>query len=220
MSNFDFKKEYKDLYMPNRLPHLIQVPAMKFIAIQGTGNPNQEGGEYQQTLQYLYALSFTIKMSERAGTKIPGYFPYVVPPLEGYWWSADRDLNVMDGQLKKENLSFFSMIRQPDFVNAEIFAWACEEVQRKKQLQCDQVQFLTIEEGLCVQMMHLGPYDDEPASFAQMDAFIQEQGYQYDLRDLPGAIKAGAHHEIYLGDPRKCKPERLRTVLRKQVKRG
>lgn len=220
MANFDFKKEYKDLYVPARKPHLIEVPAMKFIAIKGKGNPNIEGGDYMNAVPILYALSFTIKMSEKSGNHIEGYIPYVVPPLEGLWWSDYDDFDTTNVIEEKDKLSFWSMIRQPDFVNEEVFAWACESVAKKKGLDVSKAKFLTFEEGLCVQMLHIGSYDDEPASFAQMNEFVEAQGLVYENHNIPDGIEAGVHHEIYLGDPRKSQPEKLKTVLRKQVKRG
>lgn len=219
MSNFDFKKAYKDLYLPSQKPHLIEVPEMKYIAVFGKGDPNEEGGAYAQALQLLYGLSFTIKMSERTGREVSGYFPYVVPPLEGIWWSDDASFDISNIKGQKEKLSFLSMIAQPDFVDEATFAWACEQVTRKKGLDCTSAQLLTITEGWCVQMMHIGPYDDESISFQKMDAFVAEQGLRYENHNLPSLIQKPAHHEIYLGDPRKCKPERLRTVLRKQVRK-
>lgn len=219
MTNFDFKKAYKDCYHPSTTPHLIEIPAMNFIAAFGKGDPNEAGGAYQQCLQCLYALSFTIKMSERSGHALPGYYPYVVPPLEGWWWSEEGDFDLTQIPVQKDKFHFLSLIRQPDFVSQEVFAWACQEVMRKKGLDCSSVQFLSITEGLCVQMMHLGSYDEEIASFQKMDAFVEAQGLHYENHDLPKEIRKPAHHEIYLGDPRKCKAENLRTILRKQVAR-
>lgn len=218
MANFDFKKEYKDLYMPPKTPHMIEVGKMKFICVEGKGNPNEEDGEYAQALAVLYALSYAIKMSYKSNYEIPGYFQYVVPPLEGLWWSEDEDFNADQLTTQKGKLSWCSMIRQPDFVSEEVFQWACEQVKSKKGFDTSKVQFMEYEEGLCVQMLHLGSFDNEPASFAMMKEFIKEQQLTIINKTLPDGRICGLHHEIYLGDPRRCAPEKLKTVLRYQVK--
>jgi len=202
----DFKKDYKDLYLPKTAPMLIDVPPMNFIMIDGAGDPNQE--EYQQTVGALYALTFTIKMSKMSGNQPPGYYEYVVPPLEGLWWITGGAFSFDE----RDNWLWTSMIRQPEFVTPVVFAWALEECQRKKpELDFTKARFETFSEGLCVQIMHIGPYSDEPRSVSLLEAFIEANG----LVDQTGSERK--HHEIYLSDPRKTAPEKLRTVLRHPV---
>lgn len=208
--SFDFKKEYKEFYLPPRKPQIVDIPKMNYIAVGGEGDPNEEGGEYKASIGLLYALAFTIKMSYRGSRQIEGYFQYVVPPLEGFWWQdgvEGFDYN------RKELFRWISVIRLPDFVKKEDFEWAVEEVQKKKGMDCSMAEFLTMEEGLCVQMMHIGPYDNEPASVQKMDDYIREQGYVNDLTDTR------RHHEIYLSDARRVKPEKWRTVIRHPIKK-
>ena len=206
---FDFKKEYKDLYMPKSAPMLIDVPPMSFIMLDGRGDPN--GEEYQNALGTLYALSYTVKMSKMGGKQPPGYFEYVVPPLEGLWW-CDGDAFDLN---KRDRWLWTSMIRQPEFVTAEVFAWAKEAAKKKKpEFDYDKARFETFREGLCVQAMHTGPFDDEPATLARMQAFIEQNG----LKSAVGAERK--HHEIYLSDPRKTAPEKLKTVLRLPVEKA
>ena len=207
---FDYKKEYKEFYLPRKKPEIVDVPAMNYIAVRGTGDPNREDGEYQKAIGLLYAIAFTIKMSKRGGHRIDGYFDYVVPPLEGFWWQEG-----VDGfdYTSKELFHWISVIRLPDFVTRDDFAWAIAEATAKKKQDFSRVEFLTIEEGLCVQMLHIGPYDDEPGSVAMMDAFIAEQGYGNDFSDTR------LHHEIYLSDVRRTAPEKLRTVLRHPIRK-
>lgn len=207
---FDFKKEYKEFYLPKNRPEIVTVPKMNYIAVRGTGNPNAEGGSYQQAVGVLYAVAYTLKMSYKGDYKIEGFFEYVVPPLEGFWWQ-DGVNGVNYGN--KEGFSWISMIRLPDFVTRENFDWAVGEASRKKKLDCSSAEFLTVEEGLCIQMLHIGPYDDEPASMAMMDRYLQENGYQNDFS------ANRFHHEIYLSDPRRTEPVKLKTVLRHPVKR-
>lgn len=212
----DYKKEYKDLYMPGTKPCVIDVPAMCFIMVDGKGNPNIEGGEYQQAVELLYAFSYTIKMSKMAGNPPDGYFEYVVPSLEGLWWLDDNSHSDFS---MKEKYCWTSMIRQPEFVTQEVFDWARNELAKKKpQLDTSKARLQTFYEGLCVQMMHIGPYDDEPKTIAQIDAFIKENHYQNAVSEVQpdGTIKR--HHEIYLGDPRKIEPSKRKTVLRHPVK--
>ncbi|MFA9380743.1 MAG: GyrI-like domain-containing protein [Acetanaerobacterium sp.] len=214
----DYKKEYKELYLPPVHPVLVSIPRMQFLMVDGRGDPNVQGGEYQQALELLYALTFTIKMSKMSARQLPGYFEYVVPPLEGLWWLDD---GTSIDFTQKERFCFSSMIRQPDFVTPEVVAWACEQASKKKpHLDYGKARLADLEEGLCVQMMHIGPYDDEPSSLARMESFVAEQGHISDVgTTLPdGFIRR--HHEIYLGDPRKTSPERLKTVLRSPVKQG
>lgn len=206
---FDYKKEYKEFYLPKKKPGLITVPSMHFIAVRGKGDPNEENGDYKQSIGLLYGIAFTIKMSKLGDHQIAGYFDYVVPPLEGLW--RQEGTEGIDYS-RKEDFHWISMIRLPDFVTEEEFDWAIKEAQEKKKVDFSKVEFLTYEEGLCVQCMHIGPYDDEPATVNAMDAFAREQGYSPDM--------AGSrhHHEIYLSDVRKCKPENLKTVIRHPVK--
>lgn len=208
---FDYKKEYKEFYLPPKKPQIVEVPEMNYIAVRGTGDPNVEGGEYKASIGLLYALAFTIKMSYRGGRQIEGYFQYVVPPLEGFWWQ--EGIEGFDYN-RKETFQWISVIRLPDFVKREDFEWAAEEVRKKKGLDTSKAEFLTVSEGLCVQIMHIGPYDDEPASIQKMDDYIKEQGYVNDLTDTR------RHHEIYLSDARKVQPERWRTVIRHPIRKG
>ena len=206
---FDFKKEYKELYMPGRKPEIVNVPGINYIAVRGKGNPNLEGGEYKQAVSILYAVAYTLKMSYKTDYKIDGFFEYVVPPLEGFWWQENTD-GVDYGN--KDSFHWISVIRLPDFVNREHFKWAVTIAAKKKQLDCSRAEFLTVDEGLCVQVMHIGPFDDEPQTVALMDAFIEEQGY---VNDLNGSR---LHHEIYLSDATKTAPEKLKTVIRHPVR--
>lgn len=208
---FDYKKEYKEFYLPKNKPALIDVPAMRFVAVKGVGDPNEEGGAYQQAMGILYGIAYTIRMSKKSGKELEGFFEYVVPPLEGLWQMKDGAAGV--DYSHKENFVWTSMIRLPDFVTAEIFDWARETVAKKKKIDCTAAEFFTYEEGLCVQCMHLGPYDDEPATVAAMDQYAAEQGYEPDFSETR------LHHEIYLGDPRKAAPEKLKTVIRHPVKK-
>lgn len=211
MEKFDFKKEYKDLYFPKTKPILIDVPNMKFIMVRGKGNPNRENGEYQEALSILYGLSFTIKMSKMGENKIDGYFEYVVPPLEGLWWNKDEE-NV-DYQ-HKENFEWISMIRQPEFVTEDVFKWACNEVREKKGIDVSKAEFNEYTEGLCVQIMHLGPYDDEPKTIKEIEKYITDNNLKNDIgRSLENGMMR-RHHEIYLSDPRRTLPEKLKTVIR------
>lgn len=207
---FDFKKEYREFYLPKNTPELIQVPSMNYVAVRGQGDPNEPGGAYQQALAVLYAVAYTLKMSYKSSHKIAGFYEYVVPPLEGFWWQDGG--SGMDYE-KKAQLHWLSVIRLPDFVSQADFDWAVEEAERKKKLDCSQAQFLTVEEGLCVQIMHLGPFDDEPATVALMDAFLEEEGYENDL------TLARLHHEIYLTDARKVSPDKWKTVIRHPIRK-
>lgn len=206
---FDYKKEYKEFYLPKNKPALITVPPMNFIAVRGKGNPNEEGGAYKQSIGLLYGIAFTIKMSKMGDHRIDGYFDYVVPPLEGLWWQDGT--NGIDYS-RKEDFAWISMIRLPEFVTEREFAWAVAEASEKKKTDFSKVEFMAYDEGLCVQCMHIGPYDDEPATIEAMDTFAKEQGFSPDM-DGPRR-----HHEIYLSDVRKCKPENLKTVIRHPIK--
>lgn len=208
---FDFKKEYKKLYQPKSKPQIVEIPPMNYIAVRGTGDPNEDDGAYQQAISVLYAVAYTLKMSYKTDYKIAGFFEYVVPPLEGFWWQDDVDgVNYAD----KSGFHWISVIRLPDFVTKSDFDWAVQTAAKKKQLDCSSAEFLTIEEGLCVQMMHVGSYDDEPASVALMDDYLTENGYANDL------TAERLHHEIYLSDPRKTAPEKRKTVLRHPIKKA
>ena len=207
---FDFKKEYKEFYLPKNKPEIVNVPAANFIAVRGTGNPNQPDGEYQKALGILYTVAYTLKMSYKTEHKIPGFFEYVVPPLEGFWWQDG--ISGIDYS-RKDTFQWISVIRLPDFITKEEVAWAVATAAEKKNMDCSKAEFLRMEEGICVQMMHLGSYDDEPGSIALMDEFVAEQGYQNDINDKRH------HHEIYLSDARKVAPEKLKTVIRHPIRK-
>ena len=206
---FDYKKEYKEFYMPKNKPSIVEVPAMNFIAVRGKGDPNVEDGEYKQSIGLLYNIAFTIKMSKMGSHKIDGYFDYVVPPLEGFWWQDG--INSIHCS-HKENFKWISLIRLPDFVAKEDFDWAVAEATAKKKNDFSKVKFFTYTEGLCVQCMHIGPYDDEPETIALMHDYAEENGYAIDITNNR------YHHEIYLSDARRVAPERLKTILRLPVK--
>ena len=196
--------------MPKNKPGIVEVPPMNYIAVRGKGNPNAEGSEYKQSIGLLYGIAFTIKMSKKGSHQIEGYFDYVVPPLEGLWWQeAIKGIDYS----RKEDFRFISMIRLPDFVTKEDFGWAVEEAGRKKKEDFSKVEFFTYDEGLCVQCMHIGAYDDEPATVELMHDFMAAQGYELDITDKR------LHHEIYLSDARRVAPERLKTVIRHPVKK-
>lgn len=207
---FDYKKEYRELYQPKKEPALIEIPKMSFVAVKGEGDPNEEGGAYQQAIEILYGIAFTLRMSKKSGKELQGFFEYVVPPLEGLWRMKDA---VGFDYLHKENFVWTSMIRLPDFVTEDMFHWAKETAAKKKKRDFSAAEFFTYEEGLCVQCMHIGPYDEEPATVQRMERYIAEQGYENDFSDQR------LHHEIYLSDPRKTAPGKLKTVLRQPVKK-
>ena len=207
---FDYKKEYKEFYMPKNKPGIVEVPPMNYLAFRGKGEPNAEGSEYKESIGLLYAIAFTIKMSKKGSHQIEGYFDYVVPPLEGFWWQDN--IKGIDYS-HKEDFRFISVIRLPDFVTKKDFDWAIEEAARKKKQDFSKVEFLTYEEGLCVQCMHIGPYDDEPKTVSLMHDFMTEAGYELDITEKR------LHHEIYLSDARKVAAERLKTVIRHPIKR-
>lgn len=206
---FDYKKEYKEFYLPPKKPGIIDIPKMNYVAVRGRGNPNEPEGEYKAALNLLYGISFTIKMSYKGNYKIDGYFPYVVPPLEGLWWQTDG--SGID-YTNKENFSWISMIRLPEFVTKAVFDHALQEAEEKKKTDFSKAEFFIYHEGLCVQCMHIGSYDDEPATIEGMNAFAKKMGYALDL--TPTRL----HHEIYLSDPRRTAAEKLRTVIRHPVK--
>lgn len=207
---FDFKKEYKEFYLPKAKPELVTVPPMNYIAVRGKGDPNEENGAYKQAIGLLYGVAYTIKMSKKGDHRIEGYFDFVVPPLEGFW---QQEGTVTIDYARKENFEWVSVIRLPDFVTEADFDWAVREATIKKKQDFSAVEFLTIEEGLCVQCMHTGPYDNEPETVAAMDAFLAENGYATDITDTRW------HHEIYLSDVRKTAPEKLKTVIRHPIKK-
>ncbi len=206
---FDFKKEYKEFYMPKSRPEIIIVPKMNYIAVRGEGDPNETDGAYKKAVGVLYSVAYTIRMSYKGSHKIDGFFEYVVPPLEGFWrQGSNSDIDFSD----KGKFSWISVIRLPDFVTEEDFKWAVEEASRKKKLDCSAAEFFTVEEGLCVQIMHIGAYDDEPRSVALMDDHIKENGYENDLTEVR------LHHEIYISDPNKTISEKRKTVIRHPIK--
>lgn len=206
---FDYKKEYKEFYMPKNKPGIVEVPPMNYLAVRGSGNPNEEGSEYKQSIGLLYAIAFTIKMSKMGDHRIEGYFDYVVPPLEGFWWQdGEKGIDYSH----KENFQFISVIRLPDFVTKADFDWAIKEAERKKKADFSKVEWMTYDEGLCVQCMHIGAYDDEPKTIQLMHDFLMKQGYELDITEKR------YHHEIYLSDARKVAPERLKTVVRHPIK--
>lgn len=207
---FDFKKEYKEFYLPKNKPEIVTVPRANYIAVRGKGNPNEEGGAYQQAIAVLYAVAYTIKMSYKTDYKIKGFFEYVVPPLEGFWWQDDT--NGVD-YAHKEAFHWISVIRLPDFVTREDVNWAKETAADKKKMDCSRAEFITVEEGLCVQIMHHGPFDDEPATIALMNQYVSDHGYEIDITDKR------LHHEIYLSDARKVPQEKWKTVIRHPVKK-
>ncbi len=209
---FDFKKEYKELYMPKNKPEIVTVPPVNYIAVRGQGNPNEEGGAYQQAIGVLYAIAYTIKMSYKGTYKIKGFFEYVVPPLEGFWWQDHVEgVDYSD----KSTFNWISVIRLPDFVKKDDFDWAVAEATKKKKLDCSSAsaEFLTIDEGLCVQIMHMGVFDDEPATVAIMDEYLKENGYENNMTE------SRLHHEIYLSDARKVEPAKWKTIIRHPIKR-
>ena len=207
---FDFKKEYKEFYLPKNKPQTVNVPKANYIAIRGQGNPNEEGGAYKKAIEILYAVAYTLKMSYKTDYKIAGFFEYVVPPLEGFWWQ-DGICGV--DYSKKDEFNWISIIRLPDFIARENFDWAVKTASENKKIDCSKAEFLTIEEGLCVQIMHIGSFDDEPASLEKMDKYLEENGYEKDFSDTR------LHHEIYLSDPRKSTPDKQKTVIRHPVKK-
>ena len=208
---FDYKKEYKEFYMPKNKPGIVTVPRMNYIAVRGKGDPNEEGGEYKESIGLLYGIAFTVKMSKKSNYQMDGYFDYVVPPLEGFWWQ--NGVKGID-YARKEKFEWISVIRLPDFVTEKDFEWAVAEASEKKKKDFSKVEFLTYDEGLCVQCMHIGSYDDEPATVSLMHEFMEEQGYVLDITDQR------FHHEIYLSDARRVAPERRKTVIRHPVRKA
>lgn len=210
MTPFDYKKEYKALYLPKEMPSIVEVPSMQYAAVRGHGDPNEPDGEYGRAVAVLYGISYTIKMSYKGSRKVDGFFEYIVPPLEGFWWMEGGAPGV--DYRNKSGFNWISIIRVPEFVTEEVFAWAKEEAQRKKGIDTSLAELITVSEGLCVQCLHIGSYNEEPATVAKMDRYLLEQGYENDISDLR------RHHEIYLSDPRKVSPERMKTVIRHPVR--
>ena len=208
---FDYKKEYKEFYMPKGTPSIVTVPKMNYIAVRGSGNPNDADGEYKQAIGLLYGIAFTIKMSKKEDHQIDGYFDYVVPPLEGFWWQDG--VSGID-YARKEDFKWISVIRLPDFVTREDFDWAVRKATAKKKQDFSKVEFFPYDEGMCVQCMHIGSYDDEPATVDLMHDYMKANGYELDITDTR------YHHEIYLSDPRKCDVSRLKTVVRHPIRKA
>ena len=204
----DFKKEFKEFYLPAPQPSIVQMPAMNYLAVRGKGNPNEEGGAYKQALEQLYGIAYTLKMSYKSEYRIEGFFEYVVPPLEGLWWAENGEIDYAD----KEGFCFISMIRLPDFITEKDVQWAIREATRKKKMDFSLVEFFRYDEGLCVQCLHIGSYDDEPETIKSMEEFARSQGYEIAIDDIR------RHHEIYLGDPRKTPVDKLKTVIRYPIR--
>lgn len=209
---FDYKKEYKEFYLPKEKPSFVKIPPMNYLAVRGKGNPNSEGGEYKQSIELLYAIAFTLKMSKKSDYKIDDYFDYVVPPLEGFWWQDGSRCGDIDYS-RKDDFNFISVIRLPDFVKKVDFDWAIQEATKKKKRDFSLVEFLSYDEGECVQCMHIGSYDSEPATIAKMQEFMIANNCESDIKN------PRYHHEIYLSDPRRCNEDKLKTVIRHPVKR-
>ena len=207
---FDYKKEYKEFYMPKNKPSIVEIPKMNYIAVRGTGNPNEENGDYKNTIALLYGVAYTIKMSYKGTHKIEGFFEYVVPPLEGFWWQDN--IKGVDYS-NKDSFRFISIIRLPDFIKMKDFEWAIETSTNKKKMDFSKVEFITYDEGLCVQCMHIGPYDNEPETVKKMHEYLEEKGYLLDISD------ERYHHEIYISDPRKCDLSKQKTILRHPIKK-
>ena len=208
---FDYKKEYKEFYMPKNIPSIITIPKMNYIAVRGKGNPNDETSGYKESIGLLYAIAFTIKMSYKGEHKINGYFEYVVPPLEGFWWQEENKKSLE--YESKDKFNFISIIRLPEFVTEEEFKWAINEATNKKKEDFSKVEFLSYDEGICVQCMHIGSYDDELKTINLMHKYMTENGYELDITD------ARFHHEIYLSDPRRCDVSKLKTVIRHPIRK-
>ena len=208
---FDYKKEYKEFYMPKNKPGIVEIPKMNYIAVRGKGNPNDENSEYKDSIGLLYAIAFTIKMSYKGTYKIDGYFEYVVPPLEGFWWQ-EENRKAIDYNCK-DKFNFISIIRLPDFVTKKDFEWAVQEATKKKKQDFSKVEFLTYDEGMCVQCMHIGSYDNEPITIDLMHKYMKENGYELDITN------SRYHHEIYLSDPRRCDVSKLKTIIRHPIRK-
>lgn len=202
---FDLKKEFKEYYQPKNKPEIVNIPSINYLAVRGSGDPNDETGDYKKALESLYAVAYTLRMSYKTDYKINGFYEYIVPPLEGFWWQDGTDgVNYAD----KTSFNWISVIRLPDFISGKDIEWAVMTATKKKKTDCSQVKFLTVNEGLCVQIMHIGPYDNEPVTVKLMDDYLAQNGYENNLNS------ERMHHEIYLSDPRKCLPEKMKTVIR------
>lgn len=208
---FDYKKQYKEFYMPKNKPEIVKISPMNYVAVRGKGDPNVEGGDYQQAISILYSVAYTLKMSYKTDYKIEGFFQYVVPPLEGFWWQ-DGIKGIDYGN--KDTFHWISVIRLPDFITEKDFAWAVQTATEKKKVDCSSAELLTIDEGLCVQIMHLGSFDLEPATVALMDEYLEEHGYVNDINEKR------LHHEIYMSDARRVAPEKWKTVIRHPIKKA
>ena len=207
---FDFKKEYKEFYLPKEKPQIVTVPKANYIAVRGQGNPNEADGAYQKAVGVLYAIAYTLKMSYKTGYKMEGFYEYVVPPLEGFWWQDGVDgIDYSD----KSTFHWISVIRLPEFVSKADFEWAVKQAEQKKKMDLSSAEYMTIDEGLCVQIMHIGPFDEEPATVERMDRYLAENGYENDF------TSERLHHEIYLSDARKVAPEKWKTVIRHPVRK-
>lgn len=207
---FDFKKEFKEFYAPKKKPQVVEVPSMNFIAVRGKGDPNEDEGDYVKAIEILYSIAFTLRMSYKGDYKIDGFFEYVVPPLEGFWWQ--EGVMGVDAS-NKSTFQWLSVIRLPDFVEEKDFRWAVEEAAKKKNIDTSKAEFITIQEGLCVQIMHIGPFDEEQRSIDLMEEFVKENNYEYDFTD------SRMHHEIYLSDARRVAPEKWKTIIRHPIKK-
>ncbi len=207
---FDFKKEYRAFYMAAAKPEVVSVPAAKYVAVGGHGDPNEPDGAYQAAVAVLYAVAYTIKMSKLGDHRIDGYFDFVVPPLESFWQQAGVDGVDLSN---KAAFEWIAVIRLPDFVTEADVLWAAQEASRRKKLDCSQAALLTIDEGLCVQILHMGPFDTEAQFIALMDAYVRENGFENDISS------ERLHHEIYLSDARKVAPEQWKTVIRHPIRR-
>ena len=207
---FDFKKEYKEFYLPKEKPQIVTVPKANYIAVRGQGNPNEADGAYQKAVGVLYAIAYTLKMSYKTGYKMEGFYEYVVPPLEGFWWQEGVEgIDYSD----KSTFHWISVIRLPEFVSKAAFEWAVKQAEQKKKMDLSSAEYMTIDEGLCVQIMHISPFDEEPATVERMDRYLAENGYENDL------TSERLHHEIYLSDARKVAPEKWKTVIRHPVRK-
>ena len=207
---FDLKKEFKEYYQPKNKPEIVNIPSINYLAVRGSGDPNDETGDYKKALESLYAVAYTLRMSYKTDYKINGFYEYIVPPLEGFWWQDGTDgVNYAD----KTSFNWISVIRLPDFISGKDIEWAVRTATKKKKTDCSQVKFLTVNEGLCVQIMHIGPYDNEPVTVKLMDDYLAQNGYENNLNS------ERMHHEIYLSGPRKCLPEKMKTVIRQPIKR-
>ena len=207
---YDFKKEFKEFYPTKTNPMIVKIPKMNFLAVRGKGNPNEEGSQYKQAINLLYPLAYTIKMSKNTDYRMNGYFDFVVPPLEGFWWQ--EGIKGVDFE-RKSDFRFISLLRLPDFVSKENFDWAIQQATTKKKMDFSNVEYFTYDEGLCVQCLHVGSYNDEPITVERMHAYMENEGYQLDITD------ERMHHEIYISDFRKIEPAKLKTILRHPIKK-